>query len=355
MGRTTVLALVALVAAGLVCGTARADGLPVVGVDGGGNGVVDAGGGIRYLALGAGKGTLVVKIEQDGGRMLRSRLLASAYAVPLVAFDGSAGGLSADGGTLALIRPRLQFPRKRTGFAVLDTGRLRLHEEFTLRGDFSFDAVSPDGRWLYLIQYLSPSDPNRYAVRLYDVVAGRLEPRPIVDPDEATEPMRGYPITRATSPDGRWAYTLYDGAGEHPFVHALDTVGRTAVCIDLDDLAGRGDLYDLRLDVADDGSAFEVQAGEDALFVVDTRTFEVAEPSETPTAGAPDSAPPPEAPAVAASAEPEASPGRRSGQQGGVPWALVGAGAGAALALGAVGAATVRRRRVGSARAGTAA
>jgi hypothetical protein len=68
-----------------------------------------------------------------------------------------------------------------------------------------------------------------------------------VDPREPDEDMRGYPITRASSPDGRWAYTLYDGAGKHPFVHALDTQGRTAACIDLDGLAGRDDLYELRL------------------------------------------------------------------------------------------------------------
>ena len=46
--------------------------------------------------------------------------------------------------------------------------------------------------------------------------------------------MRGQPLTRATSPDGRWAYTLYDGAGKEPFIHALDTSTRSARCIDLD-------------------------------------------------------------------------------------------------------------------------
>ena len=96
---------------------------------------------------------------------------------------------------------------------------------------------------------------------LYDLTAGRLVPEPIVDPDEAAEPMRGYPITRATSPDGRLAYTLYDGAGEHPFIHALDTMGRTAVCIDLHGLMGRDDLYDLRLAVSEDGSMLEVRDG----------------------------------------------------------------------------------------------
>ncbi len=44
--------------------------------------------------------------------------------------------------------------------------------------------------------------------------------------------MQGLPMTRATSADGRLAYTLY--SAEEPFIHALDTVrGSAAVCIDL--------------------------------------------------------------------------------------------------------------------------
>ena len=351
MRRTILMAMIALVAAGLASGTARADGLPVVGIDAGPDGVAELAGGMRYVALPAGKGTVVARVEQDGGRIVASRYLPGAFAVPLVAFDGSASGLSADGRTLVVIRPRLQFPRERTSFAVLGTRRLRVRDEVTLRGDFSFDALSPDGRWLYLIEYLSPKDPNRYAVRLYDVSAGRLEPEPIVDPDEAAEPMRGYPITRATSPDGRLAYTLYDGAGEHPFIHALDTVGRTAVCIDLHGLMGRGDLYDLRLAVSEDGSTLEVRGGSDAVAVVDTRTYEVGEPAEAPAVELPVAEPPPAMPAQPAAVAPEPQPEADPG--GGIPWAVVGAASGALLALVVIGAATLRRR-ASSATVGTA-
>ena len=62
--------------------------------------------------------------------------------------------------------------------------------------------------------------------------------------------MRGSPITRATSSDGRWAYTLYDGAGGTPFLHALDTSKRQARCIDLPMLAGGQDLGQLRITMA---------------------------------------------------------------------------------------------------------
>ena len=42
------------------------------------------------------------------------------------------------------------------------------------------------------------------------------------------EKMGGSPLTRATSLDGRWAYTLYDGAGRTPFVHAPSPAAGTA-------------------------------------------------------------------------------------------------------------------------------
>ena len=105
------------------------------------------------------------------------------------------------------------FPQGRTTFAVFDANRLRRAQRLTLDGDFSFDALSPDGRLLYLIEYVKPQNPTRYRVRALDLDSGRLLPGTIVDPREPDEAMRGFPITRETSSDGRWAYTLYDGAG----------------------------------------------------------------------------------------------------------------------------------------------
>ena len=56
--------------------------------------------------------------------------------------------------------------------------------------------------------------------------------------------MTGKPVTRAMSPNGQWAYTLYQGSDEGPFVHALDTSGRSAKCIDLDGLNLPTNLWD---------------------------------------------------------------------------------------------------------------
>ena len=208
---------------------ARADGLPVLGIDAGPSGV--ARGGIRYVTLGNGaRSTMVAAVRREGGQVLRAAALRGAFTVPAVALDGSASGLSADGRTLVLIRPRAAFPQARTVLAILAVPELRVRRVLRLRGDFSLDAIAPDGRSLYLIQYVSRTDATRYVVRAYDLAARRLVRAPVVDPRERGEKMRGLPLTRAASSDGRWAYTLYDGGGVRPFIHALDTSTATARC-----------------------------------------------------------------------------------------------------------------------------
>ncbi|HEY3019958.1 MAG TPA: hypothetical protein VGJ32_07175 [Solirubrobacteraceae bacterium] len=272
MRSTATAALLLLVLAA----PARGDGLPVLGVDAGYTGV--AGGGIRYVTLGNGaRSTTLAAVRRQAGQVLNARVLPGAFTIPAVALDGSASGLSADGRTLVLIRPRASFPQARTVLAILDVPALRVRRVVRLRGDFSFDAIAPDGRLLYLIQYVSRTDPTRYVVRAYDVRARRLISAPVVDPRERGEKMRGLPQTRAASTDGRWAYTLYDGGGGEPFVHALDTRAATAVCVDLPQLAGRADLGRLRL-VRKPGK-LSVVAGRGSVVEIDTRTFSVRRPT----------------------------------------------------------------------------
>jgi hypothetical protein len=258
---------------------ARADGLPIA--DSGAPAVIggdDVNG--RLVALPAKGGTVVARV---GDSVYVSRFLDGRYTVPVVALDHTASGLSTDGSTLVLINPRRTFPRERTSFVVLDAKSLRARQQIVLDGDFSFDALSPDGTRMFLIHYLSRRDPTRYEVRALDVPSGKLLPTPIVDKSEPDERMAGFPITRETSADGRWAYTLYDGAGEEPFVHALDTVDGEAHCIDLALLAGRQDLYDLRLDLGPGDRGLAVLDGAERLAVIDTTDFEpVAARTATP-------------------------------------------------------------------------
>lgn len=274
---------------------------------------------VNHIVVAAGRGTMVGRVHKESGRLVGSTYLESRFDMPAVALDGTPGGLSAGGGTLVLIRPRARFPQRRTTLAVIDGRRLRVRETLRLRGDFSYDALSPDGRTLYLIQYTSGSDPTRYAVRAYDLSRGRMIPGRIVDQREPDEDMSGYPITRATSDHGRWAYTLYDG-NEHPFVHALDTVRREAFCIDLDLLA-KQDLFDMRLDLAADGRSLAVTRRGTPVAAIDTRTFRVASPAAARRGDA------------------------RGDDSDGLPWGLAAGIAGAVLLAGGGTIVTLAKRR----------
>jgi hypothetical protein len=274
------LVLVAAVIVALaVTAAAAADGLPVLGIDVGSQGVTAAGSPDRYVTVADGASTLVERISRNGGRILGLQRIAGNFTIPAVAYDASASGLSADGRTLVLIEPRKSFPRAVTTFALFAVPSLRFERRITLHGDFSFDAISPRGRTMFLINYTSPADPTRYTVRGYDLQAGALLPKAIIDPKERSDKMRGAPITRMLSADGRWAYTLYDGAGGTPFVHALDTATSRAHCIDLPMLVGNQNLWSLRFTRGPDEQIRIGTSAGAALAVVDARTFVASVPA----------------------------------------------------------------------------
>jgi hypothetical protein len=197
----------------------------------GSEGVLAPGGSERFTALPLGSKSVLASSQIDGGRLTRVRVLRGAWDVPVVAFDGTSGGLSADTRRLVLMQPAKRLPRRTSRFAVIGTRLLGRVQTIALKGDWSYDAISPDASTLYLTQTLN-RQATRYAVRAYDLRTQRLLKEPVVDPSEPDEPLRGWPSTRTTGPGGRWEYTLYAGSKE-PFIHALDTVHRTSICIDL--------------------------------------------------------------------------------------------------------------------------
>ena len=138
--------LAVIVAAGAAATGARADGLPVLGIDVGATGVTTAGSPYRWIAIGEGRTTLVERVARNGGSVVRWARLRGTFTIPAVAYDGSASGVSADAKRLVLIEPRSSFPRARTRFVLLDANGLGVYRTITLRGDFSFDALSPHGR-----------------------------------------------------------------------------------------------------------------------------------------------------------------------------------------------------------------
>jgi hypothetical protein len=244
---------------------------PVVG----GAGVTETSGPFKFIALASGNGTLVERVRRDGATVDGRRLLRGQFGVPGAALDGTTTGLSADGRTLVLADTS-NLPPNRTQLVVLDAVRLRTQARIALPGYFTVDAISPTGRWLYLIHYRSRSNPLAYAVRAYDLANRRLLAKPIVDPRQPDEKMQGVPFTRTISADGRWAYTLYGGGNGAPFIHALDTVDRSAFCVDLPTVAGV-DLSSARLALGP-GATLRIENNSVPLAVMNTRTFAVRGP-----------------------------------------------------------------------------
>jgi hypothetical protein len=299
------LLLYALVCAVCVpASAAGAAGPPLPSSASGRAGAVAPRGTERLLTRRSAADTTVIAVRRSDGRVLRSRRIGGRWSVPAVTLDNRTTGLSADGDTLVLARPTRAYPPASTRLAVLDARQLLVRRSIALPGFFTVDAISPDGRRLYLIQYPG-DDVLDYRVRVLDTRTGRLAARDVVDPRQPDEQMGGLPMTRVMSRDGRWAYTLY-GGGEETFIHALDTVGRSAACIDLDMLPAESDLSGVRLRVSADGRRVHVRDGGSLVATVDARTFAVGEPG-TGAAGAP--------PAPAAPRQAIAQP-----DDGGFPW-----------------------------------
>jgi hypothetical protein len=292
---------------------------PVALADGGssppalqaGAGVLGPGGGSRYVAVGSGSNTVVQETKQ--GSVVRWRTIRGSWGIPSVAFDGSVGGVSRDGWTLVLATTKVGYPlRKRSSFLLLSTRTFRLMGRVSLKGDFSYDALSPDGSKLYLIQHVSKRDLNRYVVRAYDLDQNRLLPGRIADRTQRGWVMAGWPLTRATSADGRWVYTLYARPDGYPFVHALDAVRGVAHCVGIPWHGSQNGIWRLRMSVRDGGRTLSLRSPNGREYLAITRgTWRISHPGSVHVA--------------------------RSGS-GGFPWWTVGLGTalGAALLLGAV-------------------
>lgn len=257
-----------LAGVGAVLAGASAAGGPAPGVATGGAGVLAPGGAIRYVAYENTGTSVVAAVSTKTGNTMKWKGISGSYGIPVVAFDGTTGGLTPDGRTLVLG----SLPNSSSQFAILDTKKLSLQKTVYLNGIWAYDAISPDGKTLYLIQYVQEKSSFVYRVRAYDLAAGRLVAKAVVDPKDAAEPMNGSPVTRATGPGGRWEYTLYARPGA-PFIHALDTANRAAVCIDLPWSGSDDELARMRLSLSADGSKLTVHPrGGKAIVVVDTKT-----------------------------------------------------------------------------------
>jgi hypothetical protein len=277
-----------LVAALALAPVAAADGSggPSPGVVNGGSGATLPGSGLRFVALNDGNNTYLEAVQKRNGAVLNTGFVKGTWGVPLIGADGSTGGLSPDLSTLVLgdANPASgpNGVRKSSSFIVVDPQRLTERMRLTLRGDFSFDALSPSGQTLFLIQHVSTTDLSRYVVRAYDLQARRMLPGRIADRTQRGWVMTGYAMTRTTSADGRWVYTLYRNDGGYPFVHALDTVNRKAHCIGVPWTGTQDNLSFVRLSLRDSGRQLLIYHQDGAnspVGSIDTQTYRFVRPT----------------------------------------------------------------------------
>jgi murein peptide amidase A len=210
--------------------------------------------------------TVVERIDMSDGAIDRWWYLRGNYVIPAVAFDGSAGGLSADGKMLALVNFSRTYPPPPTRIAILDTDVYLRHPRrpgqhrpqhairyLDLGGRFDFQAISPSGSKLYLRRYRThdrDSTHDRrsddFALWVLDSHNGGLEPRPLAVSNSGRS-LAGLPISGARSPEGGWAYALYDGDMHLPFMLALDTATGRVLRVDLPGLERLRNPYLLKL------------------------------------------------------------------------------------------------------------
>jgi hypothetical protein len=260
---------------------AAADGGPLPGLLQGWTGVSAPNLPLRYVTLTAPEVTTLVSVRKSDGRVQNWTSLKGYLGIPMVAGDGTAGGLTRDGRVLVLPKwdPPLKGPlRSVSTFKLVNTRTLRVWRTVALKGDFVFDALSPGGGTLYLIQHVSNADATRYLVRAYDIASKRLLPQVIADRRQEGWVMRGYPLRRATSADGRWVYTLYQQSGGYPFVHALDAVSKTAVCVGIPWTGSQQRLPTARLRLDERHGTLTVLGPAGREYAIDTRTFRVSLP-----------------------------------------------------------------------------
>ena len=190
--------------------------------------------GLLIDAVPVGSGTTVRGYGRTSHSLVRSVRLEGHYGLPLVIPGDRAEGISHNGSAVVLAEASAtasQAPASR--FVVLNADLTAAPRAVVLPPGFRYDALSPDGSRLYLIEHLGAAASEHYQVRSYDLRASRLDEAVVADKTKVAEWMAGHPTSRVTSADGSIVATMYERDGGEPFVHVLHAADGFATCIDL--------------------------------------------------------------------------------------------------------------------------
>ncbi len=195
--------------------------------------------------------TRLLLADTDGGATRGVHYVDGAWQLPVPVSGAEPEGLAWNAG-----RAVLSSTDGPSRFVTLPLDTDKTHAkviDLSKDGTFSFDALSTDGKLLYLSQAADATGQPVDKIRAYDIVRGSLNPDPVVDKTGGSEAMSGASVARVRSKDGSGVYTVYEGP-EHPFVHALLTDMQISVCIDLPaEPATGGATGKWTIELSDDG------------------------------------------------------------------------------------------------------
>ncbi len=194
-------------------------------------GVPDAQWATMVSATSANRSTTVRELEVWQEPPGRSQTIDGDWRLPTVGLDPLPVGVSADGQTIVLVEPNPSTTDGMSRFAILSRTFAAAARVVELKGSFEYDALSPDGTSLYVVEHLAGPPEGHYQVRAIDTASGALREGVVVDKQNLDEAMAGYPIAQLRQSNG-FVFTLYRGP-EHPFIHALSSVDGWALCLDL--------------------------------------------------------------------------------------------------------------------------
>jgi len=238
----------------------------------GGSGVSSRDGTMRYVALSAAGKTTTLQAQRQADRaVVRSRSIDGTFGVPMLA-DSYADGVFRDGS--ALVLQNVGYGT-RSEFRIVNTSDLTVRDSISFDGTYSYDALSPNGKVMYLVQHTSADDVTHYVVRAYDLESHTLRPGLIADKAQRGWVMQGFPAKRTATKDGRWVYTMYANPNGYPFIHALDTVNGVAHCVGFaTPPGGDGQVFNGKLVLK--GSKLQVRTPAGSLWrVVDLKSWRV--------------------------------------------------------------------------------
>ena len=180
----------------------------------------------RYWTVETGDRTTIRSLDPATGLEQVRFTLDGRWSVP-TSYGPAPSGISANGNWMVLVAPPVSVTGSGTlnRFAMVDLASRKLDRIVSANGDVTFDAVSDDGRNLYLIEHLAPAP--KYVVRVATFGGSQ-----ILGAIKTAEPevMNGL-YHASVAVRGDWFLSLYSNPGRGPFIHALNTTQLYAQCI----------------------------------------------------------------------------------------------------------------------------